>query len=530
MNYYVFTSPKLAKAQQNLQERFMKIHSYFQGEPMRIGNTPQFLFDEHMVEDCWNLKRVAMQPAKFAGNPIMVPDQIGEFYCYESHVIRDEQTGKLMMWYQDADLEASYRGRDAADPNSAEGHGDFCRYAESDNGVYWTKPKLGLLKHFGNTDNNIVLAGVKECDRTAVVVNPDPDDTERKYIMGYLDAPKGGSGFCLAYSPDGIHWTPEPTNPVVSGHFDCVNTPVWDPIRQHWVWYSRPTVHAYGYSNLEKGWTDVEWDKGLGRHHRRRVCAAVSKDLANWSKPRIVLYLDEQDAENGWHDIDHFRPWFHNGIFLANAAYVDRTGGQFGELMFCWSYDGFYWHRPHDRAWFIERGPAKSWDDGWVLGASAPVFFGNEMWFYYGGQRLQQFYPVHRSSSVGLAKLPRDRFIAQQAGREPGYLLTREVVIEGGKLQVNCAGSAYAPSETDMEEMADMRVELVESGAGKDAVVGGKPVKGFTFGDCDVIRHRLVDHVVTWNGRSDLSDLKGRSVHLRFKLSMTSLFTFAFVD
>ena len=52
----------------------MNSDTYFQGEPMRIGNTPQFLFDEHMVEDRWNLKRVAMQPAKFAGNPIMAPD------------------------------------------------------------------------------------------------------------------------------------------------------------------------------------------------------------------------------------------------------------------------------------------------------------------------------------------------------------------------------------------------------------------------------------------------------------------------
>ena len=158
------------------------------------------------------------------------------------------------------------------------------------------------------------------------------------------------------------------------------------------------------------------------------------------------------------------------------------------------------------------------------------MFFGNEMWFYYGGQMNQEFYPVHRSSSVGLAKLPRDRFIAQQAGREPGYLLTREVLIEGSKLQVNTAATSYASSETAMEEMADMRVELVESGADKDAVVGGKPIAGFTFSDCDVIRHRLVDHVVTWNGRSDLSDLKGKAVHLRFKLSMTSLFTFAFVE
>ena len=81
-----------------------------------------------------------------------------------------------------------------------------------------------------------------------------------------------------------------------------------------------------------------------------------------------------------------------------------------------------------------------------------------------------------------------------------------------------------------MGQMADMRVELVESAAGKDALVGGKVLDGFSFDDCDVIRHNLVDHVVTWKGNSELSALRGRAVHLRFKLSMTSLFTFALTD
>jgi hypothetical protein len=184
-------------------------HDYFHGEPMRIGNVPQFLFDEHMVEDLWNLRRVTMQPLKFAGNPVMVPDQIGEFNCYDCHVIRDQGSGKLRMWYQDADIEEQFRGRRPADPDSAEGHADFCRYAESENGVHWVKPKLGLLAYRGNTQNNIVLAGVKECDRSAVIENPDSQDAQRRYIMGCLDAPTGESGLCLAIRPTGStgRWT-----------------------------------------------------------------------------------------------------------------------------------------------------------------------------------------------------------------------------------------------------------------------------------------------------------------------------------
>ncbi|MAE62639.1 MAG: hypothetical protein CMJ18_00070 [Phycisphaeraceae bacterium] len=504
---------------------------YFEGEPMRIGHVPQLLLDEHTVEDRWNLTRVSIQPVKFAGNPIMVPDQPGEFNCYDCHVIRDEPRGTMMMWYQDADIEETFRGRLPADPDSAEHHADFCRYAESDNGVHWTKPALGLLKHRGSDRNNIVLAGVKECDRSSIVVNPDPDDVDRHYIMGYLDAPKGESGFCLAYSPDGIHWTPEPRNPVISGHYDCVNTPVWDPIRQRWLWYGRPPVFAFGYSNLAKGWTDADPDSGLARHHRRRVSVSVSRDLVSWSKPRTVLYTDERDADADWHDIDHFRPWFQNGVFLANACYVDPSGCAAGRLMLCWSHDGFHWHRPHDRAWLIEPGPDGAWDSGWVLGASAPVLMGNEMWFYYGAQRSEPHGMVHLATSVGLAKLPRDRFIAQRAGREPGYLLTREVVVEGNRLQLNTAPHAEKPvSRTAMAPMPDLRVELVESAEGRGNVLGGHVIPGFSFDDCDVIRRNMFDCIVTWNGSDDLSALRGRSLHLRFRLSLTSLFTFAFAD
>ena len=47
---------------------------YFRGEPLDVGTTPQFLFDDHAVEDVWALKRVSQVAAKFAGNPVMVPD------------------------------------------------------------------------------------------------------------------------------------------------------------------------------------------------------------------------------------------------------------------------------------------------------------------------------------------------------------------------------------------------------------------------------------------------------------------------
>ena len=338
---------------------------------------------------------------------------------------------------------------------------------------------------------------------------------------------QGRSGFCLAYSPDGVHWTTESTNPVVAGHYDCVNTPVWDPVRRIWLWYSRPTVHAFGLAPPTYQWADVDWNARTGRHHRRRVSVAVSEDLIHWGKSRVCFYSDEQDGE--WTDIDHFRPWYQNGVFFATAAYVDQeTLERPGQLMLVWSRDGFNWQRPHDRAWFIGRGPEGHFDDGWVLGASAPVIVGHEMWFYYGGEPMQHTKNMCLEMSMGLAKLTLDWFMSQHAGLEPGYLLTREVVIDGSRLELSYGCFQQGPTKTAMAELGDIRVELVESLEGHDAVVGGRPIKGFSFKDCDPVGGQAVDGTVTWNGNGDLSALLGRPVHIRFKLKVADLFAFRF--
>ena len=502
------------------------MNDYYHGKPLKIGQTTQFLFDDFMVEDVWNLKRVSQQPTKFSGNPVVAADQPAEYNCYDNHVIRDPETGLFRMWYQDHDTEAHFTPNPQA--GSADGHPDFCRYAESEDGIHWTKPKLGILQHHGSAQNNIVLAGVRECDRSSVVANPEPENEDRRYIMAYLDQPKGESGICLAYSPDGIHWTPDPENPVIQGHYDCVSTPVWDPSRKIWLCYSRPTVNAFGLVRPDRGWIDSDPELGIFRHHRRRVSVAVSKDLVHWNKMRNVLFPDELDAD--WPDIDHFRPFFRNGMFLGFSAYVDPTGYQCGQPRLAWSHDGFHWHEPPDRKWFLPPGPEGSFDDGWVLGPSAPVRVGSQMWFYYGGQRKPERMGNDIAFDSGLAKLPVDRFLAQQAGPDPGSLLTREVTIEGRELHLNFATEHHHSDVYGMARMGEIRVELVEALPAKNAVVGGRSIDGFTMAECDAARGNSTDHPVTWRGRRNLADLKNRPVHLRFRLTNASVFTFTFTD
>ena len=49
-------------------------------------------------------------------------------------------------------------------------------------------------------------------------------------------------------------------------------------------------------------------------------------------------------------------------------------------------------------------------------------------------------------------------------------------------------------------------------------------IPGFTLQDCDPINGNLLHHIVSWNGRSDLSSLRGKPVGLHF-VSRSTIFT-----
>ena len=109
---------------------------------MSIGSDRQFFFDDEVVEDRWDLRRVSLQAAKHPANPVIVPDQIYENHCYDCSVIYDENRQLFQMWYQDFSREAYYQV--APKEDVADGRSYFVRYAESRDGVNWQKPALGL--------------------------------------------------------------------------------------------------------------------------------------------------------------------------------------------------------------------------------------------------------------------------------------------------------------------------------------------------------------------------------------------------
>lgn len=135
-----------------------------------------FAFDSVAIPFSQNLRLEMRSPTRHPGNPVLqrgkpgTPDAFGvQFY---GSVIREG--GRFRMWYVafDDDTEnkvASARWRAA--------------YAESRDGVRWTKPNLGLVEYRGNKNNNLILTDPAPLGFVNLKVLADPDDPDpgRRY-------------------------------------------------------------------------------------------------------------------------------------------------------------------------------------------------------------------------------------------------------------------------------------------------------------------------------------------------------------
>ena len=123
-------------------------------------------------------------------------------------------------------------------------HPYYLCYAESDDGIHWRRPKLGLFEFNGSKANNIILTSEFLADiggdpaHTAVFkdANPDCPADEKYKIVVVGSKPRG---LYLLKSADGLHFSLLTKKPFVTqGDFDSQNLAFWDPVRrQYWEYH-----------------------------------------------------------------------------------------------------------------------------------------------------------------------------------------------------------------------------------------------------------------------------------------------------
>ncbi|MBN1556481.1 MAG: hypothetical protein JXA11_17200 [Phycisphaerae bacterium] len=492
--------------------------SYRDGAPMDVGATEQLLIDDHILEDMWDMQRVVCQPRRHPTGRLMCGDQPWEEWIGAPRVLWDEQADLYRMLYTAHSTEAwQYQFvPELMDQWSMEKHGPsyFTCYAESGDGMEWTKSALNTHTWRGMTNTNIAATGATKAQAHTVVLNPDPSDPSRRFIMMYRDRRPtllDVQAHYLLYSPDGKTWTEDPGNPVVAPGNDGSDTLVWDSATSRWFLFVRPRVVPF-YPKAA--------DLPRIGNPKRRMAVMTSPDLHNWTFPRTVMFPDELDSTPM--DMDLWTVFKHGSHFITIMSHMDETQAGLTKSEIMSSADGYTWSRLPGRPTFFERGPEGSWDAGqaFLYTAGSPVEQGDHWLLYYTGTPYGQKDRRENPGGIGVALLQKGRMVGRFAGQRDGFLLTKELIVGGKYLELNC----------EMRQAGSIRVGFSKRSHRPNEQYDEGCYEGFDVTDCDVVNGDGYALRVKFNGNDDLSALKGKPAYLRFHVRNAGVYSFRFTD
>jgi hypothetical protein len=199
-------------------------------QPLDIGSRLELFVDGYLIDAMrgLSLKLHSPQPA---GTAISFDKPWeGNVSAYVT-VIND---GNRYRMYYRGSADPRYIRRSALKPGEPEipPHPEFTCYAESRDGIHWSKPSLELFKFNGSKENNILWVG-PEAHNFAPFIdgNPAAHASARYKAVG-----RRQKGLTAFQSADGLHWTRIQEAPVITdGAFDSLNVAFWDSIRNHYV-------------------------------------------------------------------------------------------------------------------------------------------------------------------------------------------------------------------------------------------------------------------------------------------------------
>lgn len=380
-------------------------------------------------------------------------------------------------------------------------------YAESRDGLHWTKPDLGQAER-----NILKLDPALEWPADAllhVVRDPrEPNPSKRYKGLGHF---YGRKSFA---SPDGIRWKTMNVKPLPSQ--DESNM-------------SYDAEHGLFIATLKHGGP-----------YGRSVYVSTSADFDTWTDQELIFHADERDQELAGIVIErrladpHFRrpeavtPEIFNAdvynmaVFWYESMYIglpaiyfaagklpdyDLTTG-FHHIQLACSRNLLQWTRLGDRRPFIEPSPlgAGAYDMTMILPPSAPVVQGNELWFYYTGIKYGDaaLHGDNDGSAICFCFLRRDGFVSLDALEGEGWVSTKSFMLPEGELHVN----ADALGGNVSVQVCDPKGKTIDGYEQSKPVYGNQP-----------------DAVIHWQDRR-LASLAGRPVSLRFKLDRARIYSY----
>lgn len=472
--------------------------------------TTLFAFDRHAIPYTQNLKLLMQQPRKHEANPVLprgqpgTPDAHGvQFY---GSIIQDE--GKYRMWYI------------AFDDDTKNPHPSTrwrAAYAESIDGVHWSRPHLNLVDYRGNKNNNLLDMGGQEWGfvNLKVIRDWDEPDPNRRYKMTthvYYRHTRRLGTLLTWFSKDGFRWQPvKPVTPK-QGELSAKDLLI-------------PGFHFEPCGGLYK-WQGQYFIMGQnalpGSHHYQgRVCRLYrSHDFLNWQSTHNVSFtrITQEQWLGPGRSLEGEQ--CHEGISVWNrhSLLMGIYGQWHGakdwkditiDLGFVISHDGLFFHEPRAEWCLLKHGDIGSWDQSGLLQGQGFQNIGDSTFIYYGswdptvtgGKETPR-------GGVGIAFLPRDRFgylCFDGSNEGPGdyqlpqteaELVTSTQKINHPEFYLNAEG---------LHSEARVRVELLDSQE--------KPIRHYSGAEALLVKQSGFQVPLIWPQSSGLPE------QIRFRLS-----------
>lgn len=383
-------------------------------------------------------------------------------------------------------------------------------YAESTDGIHWTKPDLGLVEFQGSRHNNLLLDQVNggECHDFSPFL--DPTGTVKYRAIGFGRKPRGLYAF---HSNDGIQWVLSAKEPVITeGAFDTQNITFWD------AGVAKYRVYLRDFHDGKRG-----------------IKTALSSDFLHWTKPEWLDYPGAPDEQLYTNQI---RPYYRAPHLLIGfpSRYTDRgwipataelpeadlrrqrsqTNLRYGsavtDALFMSSRDGRSFHRWNEA--FLR--PGLRTRDNWTYGDNYLAWHVVETTSPRADEARElslyatESYFTGTSSRVRRYSLRIDGFASINASLDGGELLTKPFTFTGTKLLLNVSTSGGG----------SLRLELQDA--------SGATLPGLRMEDSHVIFGDSLELAASWKGNPSLQAHQGRPVRLRVEVKDADLFALRF--
>ncbi|EAQ78070.1 hypothetical protein [Blastopirellula marina] len=460
-------------------------------EPIAIHDRRELFVDDYLIDSIDGAELV-LHPPHDEGIVFQFDKPWEGLFCGYCTIIRTDKKFQLY-----------YRGIPVAGSDGAEN--EVTCYAESKDGIRWERPAINKFVVHGVQENNVILADAAPVTHNFspfLDTNPQADPKQRYKAIGGTSE----SNLVGYVSPDGINWTKLQDEPIIKDAgwvFDSQNVAFWSAVEQCYVAYYRRASERV-----------------------RAIARTTSKDFVNWDEPVQMTYSNTDSGTPRNHlYTNQTHPYFRAPqIYIATAArfmpgrrvITPEQAAEIGvhpkyfndsaDAVLMTSRGGEVYDCTFDQG-FVRPGTALG---NWVSRTNYPVLNvvqtgPEEMSLYVNQEYGQPTSNIHRYS------LRLDGFASLRARQDKGTLITKPLTFVGDQLELNFATSAAGGVHVEIQDEQ------------------GTPIPGYSLTDANLAIGNDLQRVISWKEKgSDVSELAGKPIRLKFVIDDADLYAFQF--